>query len=247
MLEVCLDTPEGLAIAAGHGAGRIELCSALGLGGLTPSAGMMALAAEAPVPVYALIRPRNGDFVFSESDERVMHRDIEAAARAGLAGVVIGASLEDGRLDGAMLRRLKATAGSLGTTLHRAFDLVPDVAEAIDMAVDIGFERILTSGQARSAHEGVVCLAQCVLHAAGRISIMPGCGIHAGNVGTILKMTGVREVHASCRSGRAPRSEMHAAFGFSHDDAETDGEKVAALSQNMERSCAGPVEGKGLS
>ena len=197
LIEVCVDDAAGLAAAIAGGADRVELCSALVLGGLSPSAGLMQLAAQCPVPVYAMIRPRAGDFVFSEPEARVMEADIDAARLAGLAGVVLGANLPDGRLDGALLARLTRRAAGLGLTLHRAFDLVPDLAAAIDLAVELGFARILTSGQAASAPEGVAVLARTFGLAAGRIGIMPGAGISADTVHHLHGLPLV-ELHASC-------------------------------------------------
>ncbi|HEX9857064.1 MAG TPA: copper homeostasis protein CutC [Paracoccaceae bacterium] len=198
LLEVCVDSAAGLAEAVAGEADRIELCSALELGGLTPSAGLMRLAAGAGLPVYAMIRPRPGGFVFSADDLAVMEADIDAARAAGLAGAVLGASLADGRLDRAMLKRLVNRAAGLGLTLHRAFDLVPDVAEAVEAAVDLGFQRILTSGGAVQALAGIAVLERCFALAAGRIGIMPGAGITAENVGLLRARLPLREVHASC-------------------------------------------------
>jgi copper homeostasis protein len=146
LLEICVADAASLEAAIEGGADRIELCSALELGGLTPSPGLMRLAAQAPIPVYAMIRPRAGDFVFSAREGEIMLADIEAVGGAGLAGVVLGASLPDGRLDEALLSRLHGHARGLGTTLHRAFDLVPDRPAALEAAIALGFERILTSG-----------------------------------------------------------------------------------------------------
>ncbi|ARO14499.1 CutC family protein [Ketogulonicigenium robustum] len=196
LLEICVDDPAGLAVAAAAGADRIELCAALSVGGLTPTAGLMHAAAQLTCPTYAMIRPRAGDFVFDAQDVAVMEADIDAARDAGLAGVVLGASLPDGRLDRAVLARLVARAAGMGLTLHRAFDLVPDFDEAIDVAVALGFERILTSGGTRSAAAGLGALAAIQAAARGRISIMPGSGVTADNVGALLAL-GFTEVHAS--------------------------------------------------
>ena len=205
MLEVCVDSAAGLAAALQGGAGRIELCAALELGGLSPSPGLMRLAAGAPVPVYAMIRPRPGDFVFSADDLAVMQGDIAAVRRAGLAGVVLGASLASGALDAAMLARLVALSAGLGMTLHRAFELVPDRAAALELAIELGFERILTSGGAAAAPQGVAALRLDFQQAAGRIGIMPGAGVTAASVGALRGLP-LREVHASC-SGAVARAD----------------------------------------
>ena len=215
LLEVCVEDAEGLAAAVAGGADRIELCSALCLGGLTPSTGLMSLAAAAPVPVYAMIRPRAGDFVYSDTELDVMAHDIESARRSGMAGIVLGAARKDGRLDEKALSRLKDVSTGLGTTLHRVFDLVPEQAEAIEMAVKLGFERILTSGGARNAIDGIDALEEAVAKAAGRISIMPGGGISYRMVAALLPRLPVREIHASCSVAEPISDETLISFGFS--------------------------------
>ncbi|WP_373413479.1 copper homeostasis protein CutC [Ensifer aridi] len=214
LLEVCVDDAQGLAAAMEGGADRIELCSALAVGGLTPSPGLMALAGPPPVPVYAMIRPRPGDFVYGAADLDVMRRDIDAARNAGLAGVVLGASLSDGRLDARMLTKLAGHAAGMGLTLHRAFDLVPDFAEAIEIAVELGFERILTSGGARTAPEAVDTLARLVELAAGRVSIMPGSGVSLSSIDALLSRLAVTEVHSSCSVGEPARNRRLTEMGF---------------------------------
>jgi copper homeostasis protein len=171
LLEVCVDSPAGLAAAIAAGADRIELCAALGLAGLTPSPGMMALAARQARPSYAMIRPRPGDFVFGPLDVEAMRGDIDAARAAGLPGVVLGASRPDGALDEDLLQRLAEHAAGLGLTLHRAFDLVP---------------------------EGAARLADLAAQAGGRIAVMAGAGVTVANVADLIRRTGVREVHGSC-------------------------------------------------
>jgi copper homeostasis protein len=224
LLEIAVDSVTGLDNALKGGAQRIELCAALDIGGLTPTWGLMALAAKAPVPVYAMIRPRAGSFVFDEVEEAVMTADIMAAREVGLAGVVIGASNTDGTLDAPMLSRLIGHAKGLGVTLHRAFDLVPDRDAALEQAVQLGFERILTSGGTPKAMDGLDAIRRTVEKAGDRLIVMPGSGIRAGNVLEILAKTGAKEVHAS---GREPSSEKPddkcLSFGFQAADAlETD-------------------------
>ena len=198
LLEVCVDTGAGLAAALEGGADRIELCAALAVGGLTPSLGLMQMAAAAAKPVYALIRPCAGGFVYADAEVAVMLADVQAARAAGLAGVVLGAALADGQLDAVTLRALIAAAGTMDVTLSRVFDLVPGWRQAVDLAVALGIGRILTSGGAVRAVEGVERLAAIQAYAAGRIGILPGAGITAENVGAILARVPVREVHASC-------------------------------------------------
>ena len=229
LIEVCVDSIAGLEAAVAGGADRIELCAALEVGGLTPSVGLMRVAAGCGVPVYAMIRPRAGDFVFSAAEVAVMLADIDAALQAGLAGVVLGASLPDGRLDQAVLQRLVGRAQGMGLTLHRAFDLVPDLRAAVEVAVGLGFERILTSGQAVSAVAGVDVLAQVFALAAGRISVMPGAGIAAETVGVLADRLPLREVHGSC-SVAVPGVGRVQALGFNGPGLrQTEAGRVRAL------------------
>jgi copper homeostasis protein len=233
ILEVCVDTLAGLEAAFAGGADRIELCSALALGGLTPSAGFMRHAAGCGVPVLAMIRPRAGDFVWSEAELRVMEADIAAARAAGLAGVVLGASLQDGRLDVVALARLVGAARGLDLTLHRCFDLVPDMHSALEEAVALGFRRILTSGGEATAEAGAGRIAALIAQAAGRIAIMPGAGVSARNVRNFIAL-GAREVHGSC-SVSIEVNGPAVALGFGAVvERRTDAATVRAVKRAME-------------
>lgn len=228
VLEVCVDDVAGLDAAVEGGADRIELCSSLELGGLTPTAGLMAVAARSPIPAYAMIRPRSGSFTFNAREVESMVRDIDAARSAGLAGVVLGAERE-GHLDTDVLERLLREAGGLGTTLHRAVDLCLDRLQAIDIAVQLGFKRVLSSGGSRTAFEGLEPLRAMVDRAAGRLNVMPGSGIHPGNVRAVVTATGAQEVHASCSSVAASIPRL-VDLGFAPAAGRyTDGRKVKAL------------------
>jgi copper homeostasis protein len=207
LLEICVDDAAGLEAAIEGGADRVELCSVLELGGLTPTPGLIALASHANVPVRAMIRPRPGDFVFSESDLQAMLADIQAVRQAGLEGVVLGASLPDGRLDLETLGVLASAASGLKRTLHRAIDLVPDMAEAVEQAITLGFDTILTAGRARTAPEGVDQLALAHRIAAGRLTIMAGSGINADTAPSLLDRAPLTALHASC-SENAPRPAL---------------------------------------
>ncbi|WP_337267940.1 copper homeostasis protein CutC [Oryzifoliimicrobium ureilyticus] len=236
LLEVCVDSAEGLAAALQGGADRIELCSSLALGGLTPSHGLMRLAAQSSVPVYAMIRPRAGDFCYVADEEKAMLADIDAARQCGLAGVVLGASHRDGTLDRALLTRLKRHAEGLGSTLHRAFDLVPDPAVALETAIDLGFERILTSGCAIKAIDGLAVLQDLAGRARGRISLMPGSGVRPDNVAAIIEATHAFEVHASCSMPAVETNARAIAFGFSQDVIQkTDADRVQAMRRELNR------------
>ena len=229
LLEICVDSPEGLAAAIEGGADRIELCAALNLGGLTPSPGMIEKARKARIP---------GDFVYGPDDLEVMEADIGAIRVAGLSGVVFGASRPDGRLDEASLARLVAVAGDLELTLHRCFDLVPDRAEAMEVAVRLGFARILTSGGATTATAGYHDIADMIALARGRIAIMPGSGITPSNAGSLLERLPVTDIHASCgaRLGVAPRTVT---LGFATGtEKQTEASRVRALKQAVTRNGA---------
>lgn len=214
LLEICVDDAAGLEAAIEGGADRVELCSVLELGGLTPTPGLIALASHANVPVRAMIRPRPGDFVFSESDLRAMLADIAAVRNAGLEGVVLGASLPDGRLDLDTLRILVKAASGLKLTLHRAIDLVPDMAEAVEQAIALGFDTILTAGLARTAPEGIEQIALAHRVAAGRITIMAGSGINAETAPALLDRVPLPALHASCGEQAPPASRPAMRLGF---------------------------------
>jgi len=234
LLEVCVADAASLEAAVAGGADRIELCCALELGGLTPPPGLMRLAAAAPVPVRALVRPRSGDFVFGAADLEVMLADIAAVRAAGLAGVVLGASRADGRLDVETLRLLVQAASGLGLTLHRAFDLVPDIGEATEAAIALGFDRILTSGGARTASEGVEGLRRTLDRAGGRIAVMAGAGVEPGNVAALLRAAPVDEVHSSCSAALKTQGEGAVALGFAAGSRrQTQAAIVAALKQAL--------------
>jgi len=227
-LEVCVADPQSLAAAVTGGADRIELCSALELGGLTPLPGLMALAAACPVPAYAMVRPRSGDFVFDAADLDAMLRDIDAIRAAGLAGVVVGANHADGTLDIAVLERLLRHADGLGSTLHRAIDLVPDFAEATEAAVDLGVERILTSGGAPAFFDGLDNIALTRATARGRLAVMVGSGVRPDNVAWALGI--VDEVHSSCGGDAIASAPGAIRLGFAPPTRRhTDATVVAAL------------------
>lgn len=229
-LEVCVADAQSFGAAIAGGADRIELCSALETGGLTPLPGLLALAAAAPVPVYAMIRPRSGDFVYDAADLDLMRREIDAVRAAGLAGVVLGASRADGGLDEPALTQLVAQAAGLGIGLHRAFDLVPEVAAAVEVAVGLGFERLLTSGGAMTALAGAARIAQTHALARGRIAVMAGAGITPQNIAALLAATPVDEVHGTCSGPGVTSAAGAVRLGFATPRRRvTDAGVVAAL------------------
>ena len=204
-LEVCVDTLEGVETCVEGGADRIELCSALPLGGLTPSHGLMRAAAGCGVPAYAMIRPRQGDFCFGEREVALMVDDIAAARDAGLAGVVLGAATADGLLDEAVLSVLCAASEGMGRTLHRVIDTVEDRLAAIDTAIALGFERILV-----------------------------GSGVAPENAVAISERTGISAFHASCGIS-VPTDARLAAFGFApQTERRTSAEKIRQMKTVLE-------------
>ena len=244
ILEVCVDDAAGIAAAAQGGADRIELCAALGLGGLTPSAGLMALAAQAGLPTLAMIRPRAGDFVWSRDEMAAMRAEIGAARDAGLAGVVIGASLPDGRLDAAQLAELVKVAQGMDITLHRAIDLTPDPVEAMRLVRDLGIRRVLSSGGARSAVEGIERLA-AMAEAAPEVVVMPGGGVSEANAALLASRLPLAEIHASCSvAAPVPALPQVSEFGFQPAGARaTDAARVYALRVALDQIAASRPEG----
>ena len=198
-LEVCCADLQSVRAAAEGGAHRIELCQALGLDGLTPSAGMIESAIDMGTPVQVLIRPREGNFVYSQDEVLCMQRDIRQARRMGANGVVIGALKPDGSINEEAVRRLVGEAEGLSITFHRAFDVCANPLEALEKIISLGCHRLLTSGQAPSAEQGIPLLRKLVEQSAGRIIIMPGAGVNPQNAHRILSETGAREIHGSLR------------------------------------------------
>lgn len=230
LLEVCVDDAIGLNAAIKGGADRIELCSALAIGGLTPSIGLMQLSAKAHIPIMVMIRPRAGSFVWSEDELQIMEAEIAAMRELGLAGVVIGANLPDGRLDQPALQRLVKAAQGLEIVLHRSIDLTPDAAEAVQIAIELGINRILSSGGALKAVSGLERLAQMQSAAQDKITIMPGSGVNIGTVTAITNaLPDLAEIHASC-SAPIDADETLLNFGFAVPGAtRTTSAKVAEL------------------
>lgn len=194
--EVCAMNIQSALAAEKAGAQRIELCTALQVGGLTPSAGLIEAAVKLlTIPVHVLIRPREGDFCYSATELAIMVRDISFCAEAGAAGVVVGALTPDFQLDLTALSAMKAAAGSMQVSSHRAADFTANAFDTLDTLIEMGFARVLSSGRAASAWEGHKLLKQMVEHAAGRIAIMPGAGINEDNIAAILRESGAADVH----------------------------------------------------
>lgn len=198
LLEVCTEGVDGVLAAAEAGASRVELCASLFTGGLSPSPGVAAEACAVPgVEVMCMVRPREGDFCYTAAESRGMLADVDAYKAAGASGVVFGVLLPDGTVDEARTAELIARARPLSVTFHRAFDVTRDPREALDALLQLGMDRVLTSGQRATAPEGTGLIAELVERGAGRIGILPGCGITPDNVAALVAQTGVTEVHAT--------------------------------------------------
>lgn len=196
-LEICANSFESALAAQEGGAHRIELCQELSLGGITPSHGLMKkVVQELEIPVFVLIRPRSGDFTYSDSEYDVMLRDVAYAKELGVKGIVSGVLYPDLTIDVERTQHLIKMSGNLPFTFHRAFDWTPDPAIALEILVTLGVQRVLTSGQAQDVVTGFEMLQSLLLKAANRIEILPGGGISIKNV-TRFKEAGFNEVHGS--------------------------------------------------
>ena len=200
LLEVCAGDIDSVIAAAQGGASRVELCSALGEGGVTPSIGFRSALKVPGIRVHVLIRPRGGDFLYTPQEVDCMVDDIVAAREAGVHGVVIGALTPDGEIDMNACRKMMEAAAGISVTFHRAFDLCRDPFKALEDIISLGCDRILTSGQAQTALEGKENLAELVKQADGRIIILAGAGVSQSNAAEILNASGTGEIHASART-----------------------------------------------
>ncbi|HEX9128855.1 MAG TPA: copper homeostasis protein CutC [Gemmatimonadaceae bacterium] len=197
LVEAAVETLDSALAAERAGVDRIELCDNLRVGGTTPGARLIHdIAERTRLPVFVLIRPRAGDFVYSDDEFVQMIRDTELARRLGVAGIVTGALTPDGRVDVKRTRTLVEAAAGLPVTFHRAIDSSIDLPAALDEVIEAGASRVLTSGGAATAVEGVDLIAALVVQARERITVIAGGGIREHNVRDMIARTGVREVHA---------------------------------------------------
>lgn len=232
LLEIAAGSLDSALAAQAGGADRVELCGNLGEGGTTPSHGTIAIARDRlRIPLFVLVRPRAGDFLYDEAEREAMLRDIEACVRLGCDGVVTGALDRDGDVDLSTCRELVAAAGSLPVTFHRAFDAARDQAAALETVIALGYERVLTSGGQADALAGVEAIAALVRQAGTRLRIMAGAGVNVRNVRELVARSGVREVHASAKAPRrsAMRHRNASLVGLDADRIETDSDQVRML------------------
>jgi copper homeostasis protein len=200
LLEIAAGSLASALAAQEGGADRVELCSSLAEGGITPSYGMLVTVREhVRIPVYVLIRPRGGDFLYGDAEFDIMLRDVETCVRAGFDGVVIGALDADGHVD-PRCRELVKAAGTLGVTFHRAIDASADLSRTLEDAIALGCERVLTSGGCANASAGAQVIAGLVKQADNRIKVMAGAGIRSGNLAEVARLTGAHEFHGSART-----------------------------------------------
>jgi len=199
LLEAAVDSLDDAIAAVDGGADRLELCANLDVGGTTPAQSLIEqVRRRVQIPVFAMIRPRGGSFVYSDAEIDRMRRDIEMALDLGVAGVVLGVLDASNAIDVQRSRSLIGVAGGARVTFHRAFDRTPDPIAAADTLVSLGVSRVLTSGGAASAIDGADVLALLVSRVGDRLGILAGGGVRANNVRDILRRSGVREVHARC-------------------------------------------------
>ena len=210
--EICANSVESCLAAQEGGADRVELCAAIPEGGTTPSYGEIKLARKLlHIRLHVIIRPRGGDFLYTPVELSAVEEDIRMARQLGADGVVFGCLTPDGEIDVPAMERLMKAAEGMSVTFHRAFDYVTDPWKALDTLVELGVNRILTSGQCPTAMEGADLLARLVEYAAGRLIIMPGCGVNEDNIARLAAQTGAGEFHFSARelrtSGMRVRNE----------------------------------------
>lgn len=236
VLEIAANSHLSALAAQAGGADRIELCENLGEGGTTPSYGTLAMTRERlSIPIFVLIRPRAGDFLYDAREAEVMLHDIAACRQLGCDGVVIGALDSVGNIDLPLCRELVAAASGMQVTFHRAFDAVRDSVQALEDIVALGCHRVLTSGGQADAVRGATAISGYVRQAAGRLAILAGAGLTPANVAGLIAATGVAEVHASAKARRASAMAFRnpALTGLEYDRQETDPAIVAAFREAL--------------
>lgn len=220
ILEICCYNLESALIASAAGADRVELCADPGAGGTTPGIGLIkTVRRKIDIELYPIIRIRGGDFLFSDEEFDVMLHEVEACKQAGCEGVVSGMLLSDGQVDKIHVSRLVEKAYPMGVCFHRAFDWARNPFEALEDIIELGCERILTSGQQPTAIMGSALIRDLIIQAEGRIQIMPGSGVRAGNITDLKNETGANQFHSSARTMR--RTSMEFIQPFMKEDQST--------------------------
>lgn len=239
IIEICANSAQSCVEAEAGGATRVELCAGIPEGGTTPSYGeiRMAQSLTSRIDINVIIRPRGGDFLYTSAEIEAMLLDIELCKQLKVHGVVFGCLTKEGDIDVPLMHRLIEAAKPLSVTCHRAFDVCRDPFVALEQLIALGCDRILTSGQQENAVKGIPLIAELVKRAAGRIIIMPGCGVREENIARIEQETGATEFHTSARRVIYSRMEYrneHVPMGSNivsseFETVETDRNKVAAL------------------
>jgi copper homeostasis protein len=196
VVEVSIEGVDGLLVAQENGADRVELCASVLEGGITPSIGMVREALRrARVPVFVIVRPRGGDFLYSEAEFESMRQDVIALKELGVPGMVTGCLTADGQVDEKRTSELLHLGRPMSFTFHRAFDMVRDPVQALEVLISLGVDRLLTSGQRSTAIEGLATLKRLGHLASGRMIVMPCGGLRADNVAKVCRETGLWELH----------------------------------------------------
>lgn len=226
LLEICCGSLDDALESQVGGADRVELCSALFLGGLTPSAATITEArARLKIPFVSMVRPRSGGFCYSDAEMSVMERDAEFAIASGADGIVFGVLREDSTVDVSRCKRLRSIARERQAVFHRAFDVMPEPFRALDQLVDLGITRILTSGQRKNAGDGTELIKRLIDYAKGRIEILPGGGIEPENIRDVVACTGCNQVHLTAFKtcyDRSTQRQPEIAFGAEAGPPETE-------------------------
>lgn len=201
LFEVCANSVESCLAAQAGEADRVELCAGIPEGGTTPSYGDIATARELLLHtrLHVIIRPRGGDFLYTPVEQRIMLKDIENARRLGADGVVFGCLTPEGDIDIALMKQLLEAAQGMSVTFHRAFDVCRQPKQALETLIQLGCQRILTSGAQPTAEQGIPLLKELQAQADGRIILLAGCGVNENNIARIASETGIREFHFSAR------------------------------------------------
>ncbi|MBP7270004.1 MAG: copper homeostasis protein CutC [Bacteroidia bacterium] len=234
LIEVAAGNLESVVAAAEGGADRIELCSALSAGGLTPSPGF-ALEARAitRLPIFAMIRPREGDFFYTETEFQSMMHDIRILKETGVDGFVFGALTESGRVDEENCKALLTLCNPLPVTFHRAFDRAADPMQSLEAIIALGFSRLLTSGQADTAWQGRSLIRELVLLAGDRIAILAGAGVSMDHARQLVEESGVKEIHLSAKRSRVRRLPAAHALTEDRPDGVSDPSFIRLLKQAL--------------
>lgn len=202
LLEICCGSADDVLAAKAAGADRVELNSSMFLGGITPSIGEVRVARQTGLPIMAMVRPRSGGFCYTDAEFQTMLYDVDALLEAGADGIVFGILTPDGQVDLERCKILRDRIGAHTAVFHRAFDVVPDWRSSMDQLVDLGIDRILTSGQCPSVRDGSKTVAEMIAYADDRLEILPGAGITLQNVHDVIRETGTKQIHIALNQVR---------------------------------------------